>query len=122
MNLCAMHEQVDFSFALEDWQLCRKYLDSVPGKWSYEPGVNCEMVCFNNHEIIEYNEKLYKVEVVVCANQCIWIKVYEAFDYFGKKHYHDSKCEIKYYEYFDDFDEVKFHIRLSSLKINPCIQ
>ncbi len=41
-----MYEQVDFGFALDDWKKCRKYLDTMDGKWSYDPVSDCAMPSF----------------------------------------------------------------------------
>jgi hypothetical protein len=116
-----MNNQVNFSYALQDWQICSRYLDLVSGKTEYDPGNECSMACFIKDEIVEYEKQMYKIEIMVCSNESIWIKVYEQFENNGRIIFLESKCKTKYYSSFQNFDEVGFHIRFSSLKINPLI-
>ncbi len=65
---------------------------------------------FSIFEHISFEKQLYAIEVKVSTNECIWFLVHQ-----------DRKSTSKYDTTFDTFDEIKFHNRLSSLKINPLL-
>ncbi len=103
-----MLAQIDLGFVLQDWKKCLPYLNLGLGKWEYKPNVEDCISLFYNREIVKHEKKLYIVKVIVSTFEIISIVVEE-----------EGKSICKYQSHFKDVDEVKFHIRLESLKINP---